>query len=77
MSRDSKSVRLSAEAYALLERRKRDDETFSETVERLARERPITDLAGLFTAEDVEEIRSARQESYNASAERRAREDEQ
>lgn len=64
MSTDYKSVRLTEEAYRSLERRKREDETFSEVVARLARERPISDLAGLFTDEEVEEIRTARRHAY-------------
>ena len=74
MSTDYKSVRLTEDAYELLERRKRSDESFSEAVERLAEERPITDLAGLFTDENVESIRSARSRSYEAYSERRKRE---
>lgn len=69
-----KSVRLTTEAYEALERRKRDDESFSEAVERLARERPIADLAGSLTDEDVAAIRDAREEHYERYAERRGRE---
>ena len=74
MSTDYKSVRLTVEAYETLEKRKREDETFSEAIERLARERPIRDLAGLFSDDEVEDIRSARTESYEAYADRRERE---
>ena len=76
MGTEYKSVRLTEEAYETLERRKRADETFSETVERLARERPIRDLAGLFSDEEVDEIRAARTESYETYANRREQEDE-
>lgn len=72
MGTDYKSVRLTSEAYEKLKRRKRDDETFSEAVERLAGERPISDLAGTFTEGDVESIREAREESYEDYADRRA-----
>lgn len=71
MGADYKSVRLTEDAYEMLERRKRSDESFSETVERLARERPISDLAGLFSDEDVESIRAARTKSYEAYTTRR------
>lgn len=64
MGKGHKSVRLTEDAYEILERRKREDETFSETVERLAGERPINDLAGLFTDEEVDEIRRARVGQY-------------
>jgi predicted CopG family antitoxin len=74
MSTDYKSIRLTVEAYETLEKRKREDETFSEAIERLARERPIRDLAGLFNDDEVEDIRSARTKSYEAYADRRERE---
>jgi predicted CopG family antitoxin len=74
MSTDYKSIRLTVEAYETLEKRKREDETFSEAIERLARERPIRDLAGLFNDDEVEDIRSARTKSYEAYADRRGRE---
>jgi predicted CopG family antitoxin len=74
MGTDYKSVRLTEGAYETLEKRKRDDETFSETVERLAKERPIRDLAGLFTDEEVAEIRTERSKSYENYAQRRHQE---
>lgn len=77
MGTEYKSVRLTEDAYETLRKRKRDDETFSETVERLAAERPIRDLAGLFSPEAVEEIRSARANSYGEYASRRRRESDE
>lgn len=71
MGADYRSVRLTADAYDALERRKRDDESFSDAVERLASERPIADLAGTFTDEEVEAVREARSESYQRYADRR------
>lgn len=76
MSTGYKNVRLTEEAYRSLERRKREGESFSETVERLARERPISDLAGVFTDAEVEEIRAERDRSYDEYAERRREERE-
>lgn len=73
MGAEYKSVRLTEDAYEALERRKREEETFSEAVERLASERPISDLAGLFSGEEVDAIRSARADSYGAYADRRER----
>lgn len=70
MSTDYKNVRLTKAAYRSLERRKRADETFSEAVERLARERPISDLAGVFTDEEVEAIEAERERAYDEYAER-------
>ena len=76
MGTDYKSVRLTEDAYETLKRRKQEDETFSETVERLAKERPIRDLAGLFTDDEVDEIRRARTKQYETYADRRKRESE-
>lgn len=74
MGTDYKSVRLTEGAYETLRKRKREDETFSETVERLAAERPIRDLASLFSTDEVEEIRTARTKSYETYADRRRQE---
>ena len=76
MGTSYKSVRLTEDAYQALERRKCEDETFSETVERLARERPISDLVGLFTDDDVEPIRDARATSYGTYTDRRREQSE-
>lgn len=74
MSTDYKNVRLTESAYRSLERRKRGDESFSEVVERLARERPISDLAGALTDAEVEEARAAREGAYDEYATRRREE---
>ncbi|UWG48145.1 RHH/copG family antitoxin [Halanaeroarchaeum sp. HSR-CO] len=68
MGSDYKSVRLTEDAYETLARRKREEETFSEVVTRLASDRPISDVAGVFTDEEVERIRSRRRESYESYA---------
>ena len=45
----SKTVALDSEAYELLKRQKRADESFSDAVKRLARpRRPISDFAGMW-----------------------------
>lgn len=46
----SKTVALSSEAYELLSRQKRADESFSDTVKRLARpRRPISSFGGMWS----------------------------
>lgn len=77
MGTDYKSVRLTEAAYETLRKRKREDETFSEAVKRLAAERPIRDLSGLFSTDEVEEIRTARTNSYETYASRRHRESDE
>lgn len=68
MGTEYRSVRLTADAYDALSRRKQDDESFSEVVERLASERPIADLADTLSEDDVASIRAARSQRYEAYA---------
>jgi predicted CopG family antitoxin len=58
----SKSIRLSEEAYDRLAARKREDETFSEVVLRLAGERSLLDLAGILSDEEANALRDAVEE---------------
>jgi len=58
----SKSIRLSDEAYERLDAHKREDETFSEVVLRLAGERSLLELAGILTDEEADELEAAVEE---------------
>ena len=60
--RMSKSIRLSEEAYERLAARKRDGETFSEVVLRLAGERSLLDIAGILNDEEAVGLREAVEE---------------
>ncbi|MFB6202531.1 MAG: antitoxin VapB family protein [Halorhabdus sp.] len=55
----SKSIRLSEEAYERLAAHKRDDETFSEVVLRLAGERSLLELAGILSDAEADALREA------------------
>lgn len=55
----SKSIRLSEHAYERLEAHKRDDETFSDVVLRLAGERSLLDLAGILSDDEADAVRDA------------------
>lgn len=66
----SKSIRLSEEAYDRLAAHKREDETFSDVVLRLAGERSLLDLAGILSDEEADALR-------DAVAERRERREEE
>ena len=55
----SKSIRLSQEAYDRLEAHKREDETFSDVVLRLAGERSLLELAGILSEEEAEALKAA------------------
>jgi predicted CopG family antitoxin len=58
----SKSIRLSEEAYERLVAHKREDETFSEVVLRLAGERSLLELAGVLTDDEADALRDAVEE---------------
>ncbi|WP_254861893.1 antitoxin VapB family protein [Halovivax gelatinilyticus] len=58
----SKSVRLSEEAYDRLAAHKREDETFSEVVLRLAGERSLLELAGILSDDEAAELEAAVEE---------------
>jgi predicted CopG family antitoxin len=55
----SKSIRLSEEAYERLAAHKREDETFSEVVLRLAGERSLLELAGVLDDEQADAVEEA------------------
>lgn len=65
-----RNVRLTEEAYQRLKNRKRPGESFSDTVERIADERSLLDLAGILSEEEAEEMREAIRESEDRSRER-------
>lgn len=55
----SKSIQLSKEAYERLAAHKREGETFSEVVLRLAGERSLLELTGILSDDEVEAVRRA------------------
>ena len=55
----STTIRLDEDVYERLRAAKRDDETFSEAVERLLSGRSLLDLVGLWSAEEVAATREA------------------
>jgi len=58
----SKSVRLSEEAYERLKSLRREDETFSEVVLRLAGEESLLELAGILSDEQADALEDAVEE---------------
>ena len=65
----SKSIRLSEEAYERLAAHKREEETFSEVVLRLAGERSLLELAGILSDEEADALRDAVDERRDRRAE--------
>jgi predicted CopG family antitoxin len=55
----SKSIRLSEDAYERLAAHKREDETFSDVVLRLAGERSLLDIAGVLSDGEADALRDA------------------
>jgi len=58
----SKSIRLSEDAYERLAAHKREDETFSDVVLRLAGERSLLELAGILSDDEANAMREALEE---------------
>jgi predicted CopG family antitoxin len=67
---DYRNVRLTEEAYQRLKSRKQAGESFSDTVERIAGERSLLDLAGILSDEEAEEMRKAIRQREEQSRER-------
>lgn len=65
-----RNVRLTEEAYRRLKSRKQPGESFSDTVERIAGERSLLDLAGILSEEEAEEMHEAIREDEDRSRER-------
>lgn len=55
----SQQVRLEEHVYERIKANKRDDESFSEAVERLIGGQSLRDLRGIFDGEQVAEMRDA------------------
>jgi predicted CopG family antitoxin len=58
----SKSIRLSEDAYERLAAHKRENETFSDVVLRLAGERSLLELAGILDDDEADAMRKAVEE---------------
>jgi predicted CopG family antitoxin len=65
-----RNVRLTEDAYRQLQSRRQAGESFSDTIERLAGERSLLDLAGILSDEEAEEMREAIREGDERSRER-------
>lgn len=65
----SKTIRLEDDVYARLRAAKRDDETFSEAVDRLIGAPSLTELAGILDGEQVATMRRAIDDADLADAE--------
>lgn len=63
----TKTVRLNETVYERIAAQKRDDETFSEAIDRLTQGRSLLDLAGIFTDEEASTLRAAIQSSEQAA----------
>lgn len=53
----TKSIRLDEDVYARIKAHKRDDETFSEAIDRLTSEYSLVDFAGGYDTEDADKHR--------------------
>jgi len=71
---DTKTVRLEEDVYEMLTSRKRDDETYSEAVERLVGGRSIVELAGVYTEEEARKVEKSLKRKYEREDEERRKE---
>lgn len=65
----TKTVRLDEDVYELIASRKRDDETFSEAVERLVEPPSLLELAGILDDDQADDVRDALERSDEAGLE--------
>ena len=66
----TKMVRIEDGVYEMIRTKKRDDETFSDAIERLIGGGSLLDLYGLSEDEDIEEMREAIGETKEQTRER-------
>lgn len=69
----TKTISLDEEAYERLKGRKKEGESFSETVKRLAGERSWNEIAGILTETEAADVEGTITEGRKASRERRDR----
>lgn len=55
----TKTINVTEEAYEALKSRKREGESFTDVVLRLAGDRPLSEVAGVLTDEQAQELASA------------------
>ncbi len=63
----TKTISLDEEAYERLRARKREGESFSDVVKRLASERPLSDLAGVLSESEADALADAIEERRDRS----------
>ncbi|MFQ3476758.1 hypothetical protein HKK80_10950 [Halonotius sp. F2-221B] len=69
-STEYRNVRLTEEAYQHLKRRKQPGESFSDTVERIAGERSLLELAGILSDEEAAAMREAIEDQEDRTRDR-------
>jgi len=67
----TKTIRLDDDVYERLREVKRDDETYSDAVERLLPGGSLLDLVGILEPGEVEEIEGRLSDKYGVAKERR------
>ena len=65
----TKNVRLDEDVYERVRSKKREDETFSEAIDRLTSGASLLDLEGTLTDEEADDVREAIDKSREADVE--------
>jgi len=69
----TKTISLDEEAYERLKAHKREGESFSDVVKRIAGERSWNEVAGILSADEAEQLEAVIEEGRTRSRERRNR----
>lgn len=69
----TKTISLDEEAYERLKSHKREGESFSDVVKRIAGERSWTEVAGILSEEEAEQLEGILEKGRERSRERRER----
>jgi len=66
----SKTITISEEAYRRLKSRKNENESFTDVINNLTRERPLSEIAGILSEEEAESLEERIKENRRKTRDR-------